>query len=62
MTSFPQDIANLKPRAPPRVRGSFYLQHAGPAECSPRAISDLYCDGAVPVKPDPAEPTMWLLP
>jgi hypothetical protein len=35
---------------------------AGPAECSPRAISDLYCSDAVPVKPEPDEPTMLLLP
>jgi hypothetical protein len=35
---------------------------AGLAECSPRALSDLYCRGAGPVKPEPAAPTMLLLP
>jgi hypothetical protein len=36
--------------------GSLNLDSAGPAEWSPRAISDLYCCAAVPVKPEPGEP------
>jgi hypothetical protein len=35
---------------------------AGPAECSPRAISDRYCNGTELGKPEPIEPTMRLLP
>jgi hypothetical protein len=35
---------------------------AGPAECSPRAIADLYCSGVELVKPEPGRPTMLLLP
>jgi hypothetical protein len=35
---------------------------AGPDECSPGAISGCYCRGVEPVKPEPGEPTMLLLP
>jgi hypothetical protein len=43
-------------------RGTERRQGAGPAGCSPRAISDRYCSGVVLVKPEPEVPTMLLLP